>query len=65
MKVPEGYIAFVEQLPGANSQGDTLDQARNSLREAVGLVPAAKRQLSEEAISETDVIRETLILPAA
>jgi len=65
MKVPEGYIAFVEQLPGANSQGDILDQARNSLREAVGLVPAAKRQLSEEAISETDVIRETLILPAA
>jgi len=26
--VPEGYIAFVEELPGANTQGDTLDEAR-------------------------------------
>jgi predicted RNase H-like HicB family nuclease len=30
MKVPEGYIAFVEELPGANTQGDTLDEARKS-----------------------------------
>ena len=26
--VPEGYIAFVEELPGANSQGATLDSGR-------------------------------------
>jgi len=26
MKVPEGYIAFVEELPGANTQGDTLEE---------------------------------------
>ena len=25
MKVPEGYVAFVEELPGANTQGATLD----------------------------------------
>jgi predicted RNase H-like HicB family nuclease len=37
-KVPEGYIAFVEELPGANSQGDTLEEARSNLREAVQLV---------------------------
>jgi hypothetical protein len=30
-KVPEGYIAFVEELPGANAQGDTLEQARSKL----------------------------------
>ena len=36
--VPEGYIAFVEELPGANTQGDTLDEARENLREAVELV---------------------------
>lgn len=28
MKVPEGYIAYVEEIPGANTQGDTLDEAR-------------------------------------
>ena len=27
-RVPEGYIAFVEELPGANTQGATLEEAR-------------------------------------
>ncbi len=30
-RVPEGYIAFVEELPGANTQGDTLEEARENL----------------------------------
>ena len=55
----------MEQLPGANTQGDTLEQARENLREAVTLVLDANRKLSEEAISGADIIRETLILPAA
>jgi len=46
-KVPEGFIAFVEELPGANAQGETLDEARDSLAEAVELVLGANRQLSE------------------
>ncbi len=25
MKVPQGYVAFVEELPGANTQGETLE----------------------------------------
>ena len=37
-KVPEGYIGFVEELPGANTQGATLEEARENLREAVELV---------------------------
>jgi predicted RNase H-like HicB family nuclease len=31
MKVPEGYVAFIEELPGANTQGATLDEARTNL----------------------------------
>jgi predicted RNase H-like HicB family nuclease len=58
MKGPEGYVAFVEELPGANTQGETLEEARANLEEAVTMVLEANRQLSE-------VIRETLILPAA
>jgi len=65
MKVPEGYVAFVEELPGANTQGGTLDEARGNLREAVALVLEANRTLAEEAIEGAEVIRETLILPAA
>ncbi|MDT7689810.1 MAG: hypothetical protein QOE46_2569 [Acidobacteriota bacterium] len=44
-KVPEGYIGFVEELPGANTQGATLEQARENLKEAVELVIEANREL--------------------
>jgi predicted RNase H-like HicB family nuclease len=59
-KVPEGYIAFVEELPGANAQGDTLDQARSNLQEAVQLVLEANRALIEETLRDKTVIRELL-----
>jgi predicted RNase H-like HicB family nuclease len=45
-KVPEGYIAFVEELPGANTQAPTLDEARENLREAVQLVLEANREFA-------------------
>ena len=64
-KVPEGYIGFVEELPGANTQGATLDEARTNLAEAVELVLEANRTLSEESIEGQNVIREPLSLPAA
>lgn len=59
-KVPEGYIAFVEELPGANTQGTTLDEARENLAEAIQLVLEANRFLAEETIRGKDVIRESL-----
>jgi predicted RNase H-like HicB family nuclease len=61
-KVPEGYIAFVEELPGANTQGTTLEDARANLIEAVELVLEANRTLSEESIKGQEVIREPLVL---
>ncbi len=46
-KVREGYIGFVEELPGANTQGRTLAEARANLKEAVALVLEANRTLAE------------------
>lgn len=62
--VPEGYIGFVEELPGANTQGATLAEARANLQEAVVLVLEANRALAEEQLSGADVIREPLKLSA-
>ncbi len=62
-RVPEGYIGFVEELPGANTQGATLDEARANLHEAVGLVLQANRELIAEATGE-GVIRESLKVSA-
>lgn len=63
-KVPEGYIGFIEELPGANTQGATLDEARANLREAAVIVLEANRTLAEESLSGRDVIREPLKLSA-
>ena len=63
-RVPEGYVAFVEELPGANTQGATLEEARVNLLEAVGLVLDANRALSEESIQGQDVIRESIVIAA-
>ena len=47
-RVSGGYVAFVEELPGANTQGATLDEARTNLQEAVELVLEANRTLTIE-----------------
>jgi predicted RNase H-like HicB family nuclease len=62
--VPEGYIGFVEEIPGANSQGSTLDEARANLEEAVHLVLEANRALAEEDLTGGPVIRESLTVSA-
>ena len=60
-KAPEGgYVAFVEELPGANTQGETLEEARENLREAVEMVLEANRALAEEDLAGVEVIREPL-----
>ncbi|HEX4644797.1 MAG TPA: type II toxin-antitoxin system HicB family antitoxin [Verrucomicrobiae bacterium] len=64
-KFPEGYAAFVEELPGANTQGETLEEARANLAEAVTMVLEANRQLAEEELQGQNVIREPLKIAAA
>ncbi len=64
-QVPEGYIGFVEELPGANTQGATLDEARANLQEAISLVLEANRTLAEEFLRGQTVIREPLLVSAA
>ena len=59
-KVPEGFIAFVEELPGANTQGGTMEEARKNLKEAVELVLAANRQLAEENLPPYPSTKEQL-----
>jgi len=49
-KVPEGYIGFVDELPGANTQGESLEEARANLQEAIALVLEANRLLAEESL---------------
>ena len=65
LKVPEGYTGFVEELPGANTQGRTLQEARDNIREAVELTFEANRILAQESLEEAEeVIREPVNMQA-
>jgi len=63
-KVPEGYIGFVEELPGANTQGETLEETKANLMEAISMVLEANRMLVEESLKDQEVIKEPLDLAA-
>ena len=64
-RFPGGCAAFVQELPDANTQGATLEEARANLTEAVALVLQANRELAEEELRGQEVIREPLLLGAA
>lgn len=36
--VEGGYIAYVQEIPGINTQGETLEEAKENLTDAVNLV---------------------------
>ncbi len=55
-----GYIGYVEELPGANTQGKTLEETKKNLIEAIQLVLEANRQLAEEEQRDVEVIKEPL-----
>ena len=59
-KSPYGYIGYVEELPGANTQGTTLEETKRNLIEAIQLVLEANRQLAEEESAGRETIKEAL-----
>ncbi len=59
-QVSEWWLGYVEELPGANTQGKTLDEARENLREAVQLIIETNRELLLEQIEGHEIIREPL-----
>ena len=48
------WIAYVEELPGANTQGATLEEARENLKEAVQLIIEANRELARRGTEEAN-----------
>jgi predicted RNase H-like HicB family nuclease len=61
-----GFIGYVAELPGANTQGETLEEVRENLSEAIELILNSNREEFEKTFSTTrKVMRETLVLRAA
>ncbi len=55
-----GYIAFIEELPGVNTQGDTLEESKANLLEALEMVLQSQREISEKELFNRKIIREQL-----
>jgi predicted RNase H-like HicB family nuclease len=55
-----GYIAFIEELPGVNTQGETLEESKANLLEALALVMESQRELSEKEQGNRKFIKESL-----
>jgi predicted RNase H-like HicB family nuclease len=61
-----GYIGYIAELPGANTQGETLDEVRENLLEAVQMILDANREESERRLGKgAKVTKESLTLHAA
>ncbi len=60
-----GYVAYVEELPGAITQGDTLEEARDNLRDAVELLLETNRKLAKETQAGHKVLREQIAVSVA
>lgn len=56
------YIGYVEELPGANTQGRTIEEVRRNLKEAISLIIEANRELAAKSETNTSVIKEPIII---
>ncbi len=57
-----GYVAFIEELPGVNTQGESLEETKINLLEALELIMETQRSLSEKTLENRKVIKESLHL---
>ncbi len=65
LKGQQGYVGFVEELPGVNSQGQTIEEARANLHSLARLVFEEERAQAEELLQGKDVVREQFHIPVA
>lgn len=55
-----GFIGFIEEIPGVNTQGDTMEETRENLLEAFHLMMDTQRMLSEESLTNKSFVKEIL-----
>ena len=65
LKSGGGYVGFIEELPGVNSYGRSLDEARAMLRDMARTIFEEERRSAEETLAGKDIVRENFVLPIA
>ena len=57
-----GFIGSIEEIPGVNTQGETIEETKVNLLEALSLIVDTHRSLSENELKEKNVIKEDIQL---
>jgi predicted RNase H-like HicB family nuclease len=58
------WAAYVEEVPGVNTQGATLAEARANLKEALAMILETNRELARKEERDSHCIREPLQIEA-
>jgi len=56
------YIGYIEEISGVNTQGETLEEVNENLKEALTLIIEANRELTRKYIQNPDAIRGTMAI---
>jgi predicted RNase H-like HicB family nuclease len=56
------YIAYAEELPGANTQGKTIEEAKENLKEAIGLIIDSNKELTKKTFKRRKFLREKIFV---
>ena len=62
LKAPHGYVGFIEELPGVNSHGQTIEEARANLQSLAIVIFDLERTQAKEMLEGKDVVRESFTL---
>ena len=58
------YIAYIEEIPGVNTQGATIEEARANLLEALELILEVRREMAQEDQAGKTIIKEEIKMVA-
>ncbi len=59
-KSPYGFIGYVEELTGANSQGSTIEETKENLKEAIELIISVNREIANENLKGKNFTKEEI-----
>jgi predicted RNase H-like HicB family nuclease len=60
-----GYVAYAEELPGAISEGNSIEEARENLRDAIELLLETNRELTGKRSPGAKITREKIQISVA
>ena len=63
LKGKHGYVGFIEEMPGVNSYGRTIEEARRLLQEVAALFFDTEWRSAHEMLAGKDVVRESFFIP--